>query len=70
MRSQSGRLWCSGRTHSRGRSAGSRSRQNWSLSGCDTGVGKPEGEEGVANLVRAFLLAGASNVVASSWAAR
>ena len=39
------------------------------LSGCDTGVGKPEGEEGVANLVRAFLLAGARNVVASWWAA-
>ena len=39
------------------------------LSGCDTGVGKPEGEEGVANLVRAFLLAGTRNVVASWWAA-
>ena len=39
------------------------------LSGCDTGVGKPEGEEGVANLVRAFLLAGARNVVSTSWPA-
>ena len=39
------------------------------LSGCDTGVGKQEGEEGVANLVRAFLLAGARNVVSTSWPA-
>ena len=39
------------------------------LSACDTAVGKLEGEEGVANLVRAFLLAGARNVVASRWAA-
>ncbi|MGA2073481.1 MAG: CHAT domain-containing protein [Terriglobia bacterium] len=39
------------------------------LSGCDTGVGKTEGEEGTANLVRAFLLAGARNVVSTSFPA-
>ncbi|HEV2380773.1 MAG TPA: CHAT domain-containing protein [Terriglobia bacterium] len=38
------------------------------LSGCDTGVGDLEGEEGVANLVRAFLVAGARSIVASLWA--
>ncbi len=39
------------------------------LSTCDTGVGALEGEEGIANLVRAFLFAGAKSVVASLWAA-
>ena len=39
------------------------------LSACDTGVGALEGEEGIANLVRAFLFAGAKSVVASLWAA-
>ena len=39
------------------------------LSACDTGVGPLEGEEGIANLVRAFLFAGAKSVVASLWTA-
>src|SRR5262249_34018863 len=39
------------------------------LSACDTGVGPLEGEEGIANLVRAFLFAGAKSVVASVWTA-
>ena len=39
------------------------------LSACDTGVGALEGEEGIANLVRAFLFAGAKSVIASLWAA-
>jgi CHAT domain-containing protein len=39
------------------------------LSACDTGVGLLEGEGGIANLVRAFLFAGAKSVVASLWAA-
>jgi tetratricopeptide (TPR) repeat protein len=38
------------------------------LSACDTGIGRPEGEEGIENLVRAFLLAGARSVVSSLWA--
>jgi CHAT domain-containing protein len=39
------------------------------LSACDTGIGKIEGEEGVDSLVGAFLMAGAKNVVASLWPA-
>ena len=39
------------------------------LSACDTGVEPLEGEEGTANLVRAFLFAGAKSVVASLWTA-
>ena len=39
------------------------------LSACDTGVGPLEGEEGIANLVRAFLFAGAKSVAASLWTA-
>jgi CHAT domain-containing protein len=37
------------------------------LSACNTGVGRLEGQEGVANLVRAFLFAGARSVAASQW---
>ncbi len=39
------------------------------LSACNTGIGRLEGQEGVVNLVRAFLFAGARSVVASQWAA-
>lgn len=39
------------------------------LSACDTAVGKVLDQEGVSNLVQAFLLAGARSVVASIWAA-
>jgi CHAT domain-containing protein len=39
------------------------------LSACNTGVGKIEGEEGVTNLVEAFLVRGARAVVASLWSA-
>ena len=39
------------------------------LSACDTGVGKLQGEEGVTNLVEAFLVSGAKAVVASLWSA-
>jgi CHAT domain-containing protein len=39
------------------------------LSACDTGEGRLEGEAGVANLVRAFMIAGARSVVVSQWAA-
>lgn len=37
------------------------------LSACDTGVGRVEGEEGVTDLADAFLFAGAKSVVASLW---
>ena len=37
------------------------------LSACDTGVGRLQGQEGVMNLARAFLTAGAKSVVASLW---
>lgn len=36
------------------------------LSACDTGVG-PVGEEGVANIVNAFIGAGAQSVVSTLW---
>jgi CHAT domain-containing protein len=39
------------------------------LSACDTGVGKLQGQEGISNLVEAFLLAGSRSVVASLWSA-
>jgi CHAT domain-containing protein len=37
------------------------------LSSCETGTGRLEGQEGVMNLARAFLAAGAKSVVASYW---
>ncbi len=37
------------------------------LTACDTGMGRLQGQEGIANLVRAFLLAGSKTVVASLW---
>jgi CHAT domain-containing protein len=39
------------------------------LSACDSGVGKLQGQEGVSNLVKAFLVAGSKSVVASLWSA-
>lgn len=39
------------------------------LSACDTGAGKLVGQEGIVNLVRAFLFAGSRTVVASLWSA-
>jgi CHAT domain-containing protein/tetratricopeptide (TPR) repeat protein len=39
------------------------------LSACDTGVGKLQGQEGINNLVQAFLVAGSRSVVASLWSA-
>ena len=39
------------------------------LSACDTGAGRLVGQEGIVNLVRSFLYAGARSVVASIWAA-
>ncbi len=37
------------------------------LSACDTAIGPLEGEEGIAALSRAFLLAGARSVVSTLW---
>lgn len=37
------------------------------LSACETGTGRLQGEEGIMNLARAFLAAGAKSVVASLW---
>lgn len=37
------------------------------LSACETGTGRLKGEEGVMNLARSFLVAGARSVVASLW---
>jgi CHAT domain-containing protein len=37
------------------------------LSACDTAVGPLEGQEGIANLSKAFLLAGARTVVSTLW---
>ncbi len=39
------------------------------LSACDTGVGKLQGEEGVTDLAEAFLISGSKSVVASLWSA-
>ena len=39
------------------------------LSACDSGNGRLLGEEGIASLERAFLLAGAKSVIASLWTA-
>lgn len=39
------------------------------LSACNTGVGKLQGEEGITNLVEAFLVSGAKAIVASLWSA-
>ena len=39
------------------------------LSACDAGIGRIEGEEGVSSLVEAFIDAGARSVVASLWPA-
>jgi CHAT domain-containing protein len=37
------------------------------LSACNTAVGRLQGEEGVSNLSRAFLIAGSSSVVSTLW---
>ena len=37
------------------------------LSACDTGIGRLQGEEGIMNLARSFLVAGAKSVLASLW---
>ena len=39
------------------------------LSACDTAAGRLQGQEGIASIVRAFILAGARTAVASLWAA-
>jgi CHAT domain-containing protein len=38
------------------------------LSACDTAVGPTLGQEGVLNIARAFLLAGAKSVITTLWA--
>jgi CHAT domain-containing protein len=37
------------------------------LSACDTAIGHLQGEEGIANLSRSFLIAGSSAVVSTLW---
>ena len=37
------------------------------LSACETGTGRLQGEEGLMNLARSFLVAGAGSIVASLW---
>ena len=37
------------------------------LSACDTGIGRLQGQEGISSMVSSFLLAGARSVVASLW---
>jgi CHAT domain-containing protein len=37
------------------------------LSACDAGIGRLQGQEGISNLVSSFFLAGAKTVVASLW---
>jgi CHAT domain-containing protein len=37
------------------------------LSACDTAVGRLQGQEGIANISRAFLLAGARSVISTLW---
>ena len=37
------------------------------LSACDTAVGHLQGEEGIENLARAFLIAGSESVVSTLW---
>jgi CHAT domain-containing protein len=37
------------------------------LSACNTGAGPSFGQEGIANLARAFLIAGASSVLTTLW---
>jgi CHAT domain-containing protein len=37
------------------------------LSACDTAVGHLQGQAGIANISRAFLLAGATNVISTLW---
>ena len=39
------------------------------LSACDTGAGRLQGEEGIASLERSFLFAGARSVLATLWTA-
>jgi CHAT domain-containing protein len=39
------------------------------LSACNTGVGKLQGEEGITDLAEAFLVSGSQSVVASLWSA-
>jgi len=39
------------------------------LSACDSGAGRLQGQEGISNLVEAFLVAGSKSVVASLWSA-